>query len=253
MEPLGYRFFKGRQGAAGYVRRMDGGCAVCCRGLRPGESYVLRALPLGDAMGERQADGDGCVTFQGAYPTGLFLSQGDQVTLWDGGDEGFLQARESLRRLFRRPAEREDKKPPEPRENTIPPDEQREPAPEEAAEKEPAPAYTLRPEGDGAPVDGLPPLSWPDGTEHVQKYFQFSPPIRLFDELMWRFVRVPSPIRQAAYCAVGMHVSGDDVDALAYAVPGGPYTPPAPLPGYRYRMGKEGMGYWVAYKRGNEK
>lgn len=261
MEPLGYRFFKGRQGAAGYMRRMDGGCAVCCQGLVPGESYALRALPLGNALGESRADGDGCLVFHGAYPAELFLSQGGQVTLWDGGDEGFLLAQECLRRL-RCPVKREEEEtkqietgdmivlpdlPEMDAQKT--PEERPEEEPEERTPEKPLPDYSLRSASAAAPVDGLPPLLWPKGTEHVQKYFQLYPPIRLFDEPQWRFVRTPSPIRQAAYCAVGRHVAGDAVDALAYAVPGGPYNPPAPLPGYQYRMGKEGMGYWVMRKK----
>lgn len=260
MEPLGYRFFRGRQGASGFARRMAGGCAVRFQGLRPAETYCLRALPLGDALGEERADGEGCAAFQGAFPDRLFLSRGDQVILWDGDEAEFLRAGECLKRLFRPQTEESTAKPmavPAPEENA-PANGPRLDHTEETAAEEPPPEeslpedlpdYTLRPENDAPPVDALPKLIWPSGTEHLREYFDCCPPIRLFDEPLWRFVRVPSPIRQAAYCAVGRHIAGDRVDAVAYAVPGGPYNPPAPLPGYRYRPGRGGMGYWVLWKQ----
>lgn len=244
MGQLDYRFLRGKGGASGYVREMGSGCALSAAGLAGGQSYALYGLPLGEKLGEREADGEGSLVFSGAFPPGLFLARGDKVVLWEGEDPEYLMACACLRRVLRRETgEREEKAadvlkaseaPPEPPPMPEPPD--------------PAQAFSLRPPSDGEPIDALPGLFWPRGTETIQRYFDVCPPIWPFDAPGWRFVRAPSPIRQAAYCAVGRCVREDRVCGVAWAVPGNPYRPPAPLAGYRFHLGKGGTGYWVLWK-----
>ena len=62
----------------------------------------------------------------------------------------------------------------------------------------------------------------------------------------WRFVRVPSHVPGAAYSVLGRYARDGRVTGLLRAVPGGPYRPPAFLPGDRYQPGRDGMGYWIS-------
>ncbi len=260
MERLGYGFFEGKNGAEGFVKRMGESAAVHCGGLRPGEHYALKRLPDGDTLAEGTADGSGCLSFSTAYPGGLFLSHGAQVILWEGEAEGYWRACGSLR---------EKCAPEDDPQSAAPAADLREETADAPAEKAEAPDIKtetpdlkgiapdaashgvqprLRAAGDGAPVDALPRLRWPQGTEELRPLLASCPPIRMFDEPGWRFVRAPSPIREAAYCAVGRFAEGDAVTQVAYAVPGSPLHPPVPLPGYRWRMSGGGMGYWVFFR-----
>lgn len=109
--------------------------------------------------------------------------------------------------------------------------------------------YSLRPAGAGAPVDALPALEWPPAAAELRVYFETLTPIAPFDAPGWRFVRVPSPLRGIPYCAVGYHAQDCRVTQVAYAVPGTPHRAPAALPGYRYQVGRGGVGYWTLWRR----
>ena len=108
------------------------------------------------------------------------------------------------------------------------------------------PTRFVRTVGGGEPVDTLPVLCWPEGTEDERLNFALRTPFSPFDAPAWRFVRVPSPLPEAANCAVGYRAENDRVAEIAYAIPGRPDRPPLTLPGYHYRPGSRGEGYWVA-------
>lgn len=272
MGGLNYRFLRGKGGAAGFVREMAEESAFSAQGLPPGAECVLCALPSGVELAKKTADGEGRLILRGRFPPGLFLTAGGRVILWEGEEEGYLAAAGRLR-AARRGGEAEEKETAGPavlreepaeketdgktaEEKTTEEEEAKagETAAEEtAAAPENVPAAPLRQPGEGAPVDGLPRLLWPRGTGEVRAYFGDCPPIRPFDAPGWRFVRAPSPIRQAAYCAVGYLAEENRVCAVAFAVPGNPYRPPVPLPGYRYIPGRDGGGYWVLREEIREK
>lgn len=264
MGGLNYRFLLGKGGATGFVREMAEENVFSAQGLPPGAECVLCALPSGVELAKKTADGEGRLILRGRFPAGVFLASEGRVILWEGEEEGYLAAAGSLR-AARRGGETEEK------ETAGPAPLREEPAEKEtdgkrAEEKtgetagketavtpQDAPAAPLRQPGEGAPVDGLPRLLWPRGAEEVRAYFAYCPPIRPFDAPGWRFVRAPSPIRQAAYCAVGYLAEENAVRAVAFAVPGNPFRPPVPLPGYRYIPGIGGAGYWVLRKEIREK
>lgn len=267
MAQLGYRLMRGRQGASGHIREMGEMGRLFAGGLTPGESYALRGLPGGEKLGEETVDGEGCAVFSCAISQMVFVARGNCVVLWEGEEQGYLLACGCLERERAAKALPDPSTPEEPmealclsREDALPSRKEevlRADVSMPASARDaaiPLPSFrekaaALRAPGPGAPVDALPPLIWPRGTEDIRRYRLACPPIRPFDEPGWRFVRAPSPIRQAAYCAVGWRTDEDWVTGIAYAVPGNAYRPPAPLPGYRYRPGREGMGYWVLFKR----
>lgn len=108
---------------------------------------------------------------------------------------------------------------------------------------------SLRPESNAPPADALPVLVWPETAAHLKLYFETQPPFMPFDAPGWRFVRVPSPLRGVAYCAVGVCARDARIEQVAYAVPGTAQRAPAMLPGYRYQMGRTGQGYWTLWQR----
>ena len=110
-------------------------------------------------------------------------------------------------------------------------------------------AYTLRPRGSGAPVDGLPALSWIGEAEKWRPYFDRLPPFSPFDWPGWRFVKIPARRAGQPYMALGVEQKENQTAALAFALPGPPYGPYAALPGYRYIKGKDGQGYWVIIRQ----
>ena len=103
----------------------------------------------------------------------------------------------------------------------------------------------LRPPSGDEPVTGLPALQWPAGWEDVRLNFALRPPFAPFDAPGWRFVQLPSPLPEAAYCAVGYRAEEDRVAEIAYAIPGRADAPPVSVLGYHFRPGRKGQGYWV--------
>ncbi|MBR1584096.1 MAG: hypothetical protein IJ662_00980 [Clostridia bacterium] len=252
MDQLGYRLLRGRQGAWGYIREMGASQALTAAGLTAGESYALRSLPRGETLAQGRADGEGHVSMTGRFPAPVFLSSGDQVALWEGEEQAYFQAVSCLRtkNAPKQAAALPEKAQPMQAE-TAPPAAQAETAEEPAdapPTREESPVI-LRPAGEGQPVDTLPPLLWPRGTEAVRQYMAAYPPIVPFQAAGWRFVRAPSPIKQLPYCVVGCRIQGDRVTGIVYAVPGNPYRPPAALPGYVYCAGSGGTGYWALWKQ----
>ncbi|MBQ9263326.1 MAG: hypothetical protein IJ189_03840 [Clostridia bacterium] len=254
MEQLGYRLFSGRQGASGYIRAVGGQAVLYARGLKGEAVYGLYTWPEGREIRKGTTDTEGSLMLQGSFPNAVFLSDGQQVALWEGEEDAYLAACACLRSREERGEER-------PKENASfkinEQEDENDHAPAltvaatrmpETPDEEP-PEYLLRPAGEGAPVDALPPIIWPKGAESIRRYAETYPLMAPFDAPGWRFVRSPSPLKQAVYCAVGYCVENDRVTAIAYAIPGTPYRPPAALPGYRYQQGKNGVGYWVLWKQ----
>ncbi len=164
---FGYALLKGRGGAAGYVRESGGQRDVSARNLRPGTACSLYTMVDGEyrLWGTETADSGGNVHWTAPKEGGLLIAEGNRVLLWDGGDDAFLEACAWLEKQSQR-----NRIQPEPTPETdiseakteareehpiesIPTAE-----PEKTREKESPPerAYTLRPAGDGEPVDTLP-------------------------------------------------------------------------------------------------
>ncbi len=186
---FGYALLKGRRGAAGYARDNGGQREVSARGLPPCASCSLYAVREGEyrLCGTKTADSGGSAAWTAPREGGLFLTDGDQVLLWDGGDEAFLRASAWLNRqrsgnAAKTAPEKEDIRE-TPRKGSelsaetlaacavpaqdragqaaaLPDPPKREPPSvmENAQKKESPPerAYTLRPAGTGEPVDTLP-------------------------------------------------------------------------------------------------
>ena len=91
---FGYALLKGRAGAAGYVRENGSQREVFARDLPPIASCSLYALQNGEykLCGTKTTDSGGSVQWTAPKEGSLFLTDGDKVLLWDGGDEAFLRA-----------------------------------------------------------------------------------------------------------------------------------------------------------------
>ena len=261
---FGYGLLRGRQGAEGYIRETDGKKIITARHLSPGREYALYALLEGSARRccVRQADGAGDWQGESRWSAPCFLADETGVKLWEGDEEDYLRACACLGAMGAAP------RPPQtapsgqeapallPRPSGAESREEKGAKPSPAEEpplpvqKQSAPAYRLRPPGEGEAVDGLPALRWPRGMERMRELFETRTPVMPLNAPGWRFVRAPSPVPGAAWCAVGYLARDAQVRAVAYAVPGGPYRPPAPLPGYRYHPGRDGGGYWVRIEQG---
>ncbi|MBR0227398.1 MAG: hypothetical protein IJQ62_03520 [Clostridia bacterium] len=159
---FGYALLKGRGGAAGYVRDSGGQREVSARNIKPGTVCSLYTIQDGkySLCGTETADSGGNAKWTAPKEGGLLIIEGNKVLLWDGGDDAFLAACAWLEKQSQRNVIK-----PEPTPEADIPEartEAREPAPppepEKIEEKESPPerAYTLRPAGDGEPVDTLP-------------------------------------------------------------------------------------------------
>ncbi|MBO4925616.1 MAG: hypothetical protein J5472_03980 [Clostridia bacterium] len=248
----GYGMLRGRQGAAGYVRAAGENRRVFARGLPPGAEAALWRIEGEKACrcagGKADREGNWAGETHGAGP--LFVTAAGRVIMWEEGtsaEESYFRCCGALKKAAEKPQKKGT--PPAPPENPVP-EEKRPvegpPAPREtsAAPERPAvPEPARRASADTPPVDALPVLSWPRGTEELRPFFELLPPFSPFYAPGWRFVRAPSPLPGTAYCALGRYVRDGRVRRIAYALPGTPYRPPAELPGYRYHL-----GYWVLEK-----
>lgn len=178
---FGYALLKGRAGAMGYVRENGSQREVSARDLPHGATCSLYAVYDGEykLCGTKTTDSGGSAQWTAPKEGSLFLTDGDKVLLWDGGDEAFLRSsawlkRQSPKNTEKSTPEKEDI--PEDQELsaemleacTVPAQERMDqgtafsdrqmPIKENAQTKESPPerAYTLRPAGTGEPVDTLP-------------------------------------------------------------------------------------------------
>ena len=201
METLGYRLMDGRQGAWGCICTRDGAQHLSAQGLQPGADYTLYCLDSGKRLARVTADRDGGVRWSGGLPDAAFLGLEEQVILWERGEEGFCRASGILRDA-RAASPRNGSEAPESREESGEEETEKEPRetqpPENSSDgarqgSEPAPAETilLRAPGTGRPVDSLPALAWPWGTEKMRRLIRSCPPVAPFDAPGWRFVRTP--------------------------------------------------------------
>lgn len=272
-----YRFLQGRGGAEGHALRRGEGQQLQARGLPPGAECILYqwqgegACPI--ARGKTEASGQ--ILFS-ALPDGpLFLALAGQPVLWeaDAAEMGYFRAWDFLRRAQQR--EREEERRRTENRRAIPEEKQEKPSPAQAAADE-APTvsadeasqdakdeavevaadetpetaderteaagedYVLRSPAAASGTDALPAWLFPGRAAALAPYFRVCPPIRPFSAPGWHFVRAPSPLPGVAYCALGFLAREDRAEKIAYAVPGSPYRPPAPLPGYRYHE-----GFWL--------
>ncbi len=188
MLAFGYMLLKGRGSASGYVRENGGQRDVTARDLPPyAQCELYAAGEEGFRLcGTEKADGSGNGQWTAPKEGALFLASGNQVLLWDGGDEAFLRAAAWLEGQRRRRAEgvkQERPAVPEKAEDqaelpaktleecALPAREQREQEPlhdypflralpsqprKPDKENPPERAYFLRPAGKGEPVDTLP-------------------------------------------------------------------------------------------------
>lgn len=281
MEALAYVLLKGRLGVWGHARTAEGRREVWARGLPPGEKCTLYCLGKGCAFpcDTAPADGEGQVRLSLTGGGQVFLTAGNRVVLWEEGEQGgesYFRACQALDRLQERPLPEQAVGAVQAGESSLSPgpaapasgaddSKQSEERPvKEAQAKEigdlkpfvpppPAapegPSYPLRTPGSGEGVDALPALSWPGEAAGLRPYFDSLPPAAPFDAPGWRFVRAPSPLREAIYCYVGYWAQDGRVARVAYALPGTPYRPPEGASGYRYQMGRRGQGYWTLWRR----
>lgn len=259
-----YRILQGKQGISGHVRSGARGQQVVIRGLPPGEIchiYWMEAEENRACM-RHAADQSGILQADLPGKGDIFVQIQNRVVLWEGGDDAtshYFRACAWLDRLNTRENARAE----EQNEKDIVPAAEKEtlvisaeeqndliaPKTELTAPSHETEMYSLRPESSTGAVDDLPRLLWPRSIQGLQRYFDRLPPFAPLDAPGWRFVRVPSPLRGTAYCAVGYFAQDDRVTQIAYAIPGNPYRAPADLAGYRYRMGRNGQGYWVMDQR----
>lgn len=178
---FGYALLKGRAGAAGYVRENGSQREVSVRDLPPNATCSLYAFQDGDytLCGTKTTDGSGSAKWTAPKEGCIFLTDGNKVLLWDGGDEAFLRASAWVKRQNSKITEKtapEKEEIPEAQELsaetlaacTVPaqektafsdPFERQPPSVKEktlTTESPPEQTYTLRPAGGGEPVDTLP-------------------------------------------------------------------------------------------------
>ena len=245
--------------------RRDTACCGAGRGRRdtcglrgrcaapPGTETALWRIEAGKACrcakGTADREGNWAAETDGAGT--LFVTAAGRVTLWEGGpsaEETYCRCCSALKKAAEKTQQKRTPPPappekPDPEEKNAaqePPVPRKTPA---AAETSAVPEPARRASADTPPVDALPVLSWPRGTEELRPFFELLPPFSPFYAPGWRFVRAPSPLPGTAYCALGRYVRDGRVRRVAYALPGTPYRPPAELPGYRYHL-----GYWVLEK-----
>ena len=149
---FGYPLLKGRGGAAGYARESGGKREISARNIQPGTACSLYAVQDGEyrLCGTKTADGSGNVQWTAPMEGSLFIADGNKVLLWDGGDDAFLQASAWVKKQNEKKVEPDEML--ESQEESLPP----EPEKEKENESPPERAYTLRPAGEGEPVDTLP-------------------------------------------------------------------------------------------------
>lgn len=137
----GYRFLRGRGGAAGHVRAGTGSQEAVFRGLRPGAVYAVYQLSDGDAIlsGQARADagGNARLSFPGQAP--VFAALEGRVMVWEEGEDDstlYFRACQCLERLrpplprqVREETPREEERPPE----TVAPPPEEERVPENVA------------------------------------------------------------------------------------------------------------------------
>lgn len=269
-----YRLLRGREGVTGHIRGMGHEYRVSVRGLTPETDCALYALRDGQAAlcCRQKADREGQAVLSAAQPGRLFLTADGRVVAWEtglGAEETYWQACQWLQNEAAKHQEKKtqqratvqagaaierptpapaDGPVPPPQDNQEPSEPWRDHVPqmaEQPAAEAPDPPYALRPAGTGEPVDALPALQWPAAARDLRGFFRGRMPFAPFRAPGWRFVRAPSAIPGVAYCALGYWARDARVRKTAWAVPGMPQRPPVPLPGYRYRPGNQGMGYWV--------
>ena len=184
-----YALLKGRGGAGGYIRENGGQREVSARDLPPGACCALYVIREGECRlcGSETADSSGNAQWTAPKEGTLFLTSGDKVLLWDGGDEAFLRASAWLdSQKTQNTKKREPEKENQPKtpqktealsaetlaackvcaqdtvdqgETPVYPFENRQPSHTgntQTTENPPEQAYSLRPAGKGEPVDTLP-------------------------------------------------------------------------------------------------
>ncbi len=185
---FGYALLKGRAGAVGYIRENGNQREVSARDLPSGASCSLYAVNDGEYIlcGTKTTDSSGNAKWTAPKEGNLFLTDGDQLLLWDGGDEAFLRASAWLNRQRRenltKAVQEKEAIADMPQESlelpaetlaacTVPAKDQSQETPlfypferqptfnnenTQTTESPPERAYTLRPAGTGEPVDTLP-------------------------------------------------------------------------------------------------
>lgn len=244
---FGYELMGGRGGAAGVMRSEGDGRRISAQGLPPGAEAAVYLISGGRARRVFAAPADERGRMEALIPREgtAFVAADGRLMLYQTGDspeEGFALASSALKKLLSPPSAPIPEKKPEPPPAADEETQAAAPLSDHPQEE----AYSLRAPTRGEPVDELPFLHWPKGTEEIRAYFDALPPIAPFEAAGWRFVRLPSPLPGVAYCALGRYAAADRVTRLCYALPGVPQRPPTALPGYRYRPAKGGMGYWIA-------
>lgn len=279
-----YRMLRGKAGAAGYLRSDGQKTILRGTGLSPGGRYAAYIWNDGTAqlLAGAEADGNGGLQLSAPGEQRMFLAGAAGVVLWEEGENGaqnFWRAQTAFNAWQKAQAQREktekadmahiegeEKKPKEKtrlrkhrstaaktkRFRRAAPGQRKTPEEEMNALNPASDAAlhaSLRPESNTPSADALPVLVWPEAAAHLKPYFETQPPFMPFDAPGWRFVRVPSPLRGVAYCAVGVYARDARIEQVAYAVPGTAQRAPAMLPGYRYQMGRSGQGYWTLWQR----
>ena len=97
---FGYDMLNGRQGASGYCRKAGEKTEIHARGLKLGESCVLYELlpDRAEKRDEQTADANGQTVFSFAGGNAVFVTAGDKVRLWQGGEENYLRACEWIQK-----------------------------------------------------------------------------------------------------------------------------------------------------------
>ena len=204
-----------KEGIAGFVRASDEDVALAARGLKAGDRCTIYRVrgDAAEALCALNADSGGGLNarIQGGRINELLVTRaGGEPLLYLGDDLPaflWLLKREQKKAEPEKPAQASAPPPPPIAEPIV--------SHAKALPPPRAETYDLRDPGEGAPVDALPTLFWPEEGRQFEPYFERFLPVGMALPPGWRCVRV-QPDNGPPYI-LGRRATEDRVDQVLFA------------------------------------